>query len=56
MRYQIEAAMAGIAAGVLGLTRGEGQAPTPVILERLATRLLFGAGIAGFTSLGREQV
>ena len=56
MRYQIETAMAGIAAGVLGLTRGEGQAPVPVILERFATNLLFGADVAGFTSLGREQV
>ena len=56
MRYQIEAAMAGIAAGVLGLTRGEGQAPAPVVLERLATHLLFGAAVAGFTSLGRKQV
>jgi hypothetical protein len=43
-------------APLIGLTRGEGQAPAPVILERLATHLLFGAAVAGFTSLGRERV
>ena len=53
MRYQIETAMAGIAAGVLGLTRGERQAPVPAISERLATPPLFGTAVAGFT---REQV
>ena len=67
MRYQIEAAMAGIAAGVLisgvmvlgrrtGLLHKTLAEEAEDWLDRAVSLRLFGLAVAGFTSLGRKQV